>query len=233
MIIYTLLNSQKLLPWVRKLAKEGDKMYMYKYIIFDIDGTILDTELAGLTSLQRLLREELDKEFSFEELSFSLGIPGEVTLNKLGIKNVSEAFNKWYEYSRDYFHHVKVFDNIRETLEGLKSRGVSMGIVTSKTRGEFDKDIIPFGIDEYFKYIICADDTEKHKPNPEPILKFIELSKASKEECIYIGDTKYDSDCAFSADIDFALALWGAKSSKGIRAKYELKSPKEILELNS
>jgi haloacid dehalogenase superfamily, subfamily IA, variant 1 with third motif having Dx(3-4)D or Dx(3-4)E len=229
MIIYTLLNNQNLLL---ELAKEGDKMYMYKYIIFDIDGTILDTEFAGLASLQRLLREELDKEFSFEELSFSLGIPGEVTLNKLGIKNVSDAFNKWYRYSSDYFHHVKVFDDIRETLEELKSRGVSMGIVTSKTRSEFDKDFIPFGIVKYFEYIICADDTDKHKPNPEPILKFIELSEASKQECIYIGDTKYDSDCAFSAGVDFALALWGAKSSKGIGAKYVLKGPREILELD-
>jgi HAD superfamily hydrolase (TIGR01549 family) len=204
---------------------------MYNHIIFDIDGTILDTELAVLSSLQRLLREELYKEFSFEELYFALGIPGMVTLSRFQLKDTDEAFHKWDKYLREYYHQVKIFDDIKEALEGLQARGVSMGIVTSKTRSEFEHDFIPFGIGEYFKYVICADDTEKHKPNPEPILKFIELSGANKKQCIYIGDTKYDRDCAFSAGIDFALALWGAKFSDGIEANYVLKTPKEILEL--
>ncbi len=61
---------------------------MYNYIIFDIDGTILDTEFAVLSSLQKLVSEELNKKYSFEELRFALGIPGEVTLSKLGITNL-------------------------------------------------------------------------------------------------------------------------------------------------
>ena len=64
---------------------------MYNCIIFDIDGTILDTEIAVLSSLQKLVFEELNKNFSFEELRFALGIPGEVTLNKLGITNISRV----------------------------------------------------------------------------------------------------------------------------------------------
>jgi phosphoglycolate phosphatase-like HAD superfamily hydrolase len=104
-------------------------------------------------------------------------------------------------------------------------------IVTSKTKEEFLNDFVPFGLINYFKLVVCADDTEKHKPNPEPILKFIELSGADKSKTIYIGDTKYDMDCAFGAGIDFALALWGAKSSIGINANYIFENPKQILEL--
>jgi phosphoglycolate phosphatase-like HAD superfamily hydrolase len=131
---------------------------MYKYIIFDIDGTVLDTETAVLSSLQKVVLEELNKSLSFDELKFTLGIPGEVTL-------------------------------------------------------------------------VCADDTEKHKPNPDPILKFLEVSGADKSKTIYIGDTKYDMQCALDAGIDFALALWGAKSSVGINANYILENPKQILQL--
>ena len=204
---------------------------MYNYIIFDIDGTILDTEIAVLSSLQKLVFEELNKNFSFEELRFALGIPGEVALNKLGITNLFESSEKWNRYLKEYFHNVKVFDEIKDTLVKLNEMGISTGIVTSKTKEEFITDFVPFGLTNYFKIVVCADDTERHKPNPEPILKFIELSGVDKSKTIYIGDTKYDMDCAFSAGIDFALALWGAKSSIGINANYIFQNPKQILEL--
>ena len=204
---------------------------MYNYIIFDVDGTLLDTEIAVLSSLQKLVSEELNKNYSFEELRFALGIPGEVALNKLGITNILECSEKWNVYLKEYFHHVKIFDEIRESLVKLNEMEVSIGIVTSKTKEEFLNDFVPFGLSNYFKLVVCADDTEKHKPNPEPLLKFIELSEVDKSETIYIGDTKYDLDCALGAGIDFALALWGAKSSIGIDANYILENPKQILEL--
>lgn len=204
---------------------------MYNYVIFDIDGTILDTEFAVLSSLQKLMFEELNKNFSFEELRFALGIPGEVTLNKLGIIDLHESNEKWNRYLKEYISHVKVFDDIKDTLVKLNEMGISVGIVTSKTKEEYINDFVPFGLTNYFKLVVCADDTEKHKPNPEPILKFIKLSGADKSKTIYIGDTKYDMECAFSAGIDFALALWGAKSSIGIKANYIFQKPKQILEL--
>ncbi|MPQ30538.1 HAD family hydrolase [Clostridium estertheticum] len=204
---------------------------MYNYIIFDVDGTLLDTEIAVLSSLQKLVSEELNENYSFEDLKFALGIPGEVALNKLGITNILECSEKWNVYLKEYFHHVKIFDDIKESLVKLNEMGVSIGIVTSKTKEEFLNDFVPFGLSNYFKLVVCADDTEKHKPNPEPLLKFIELSEVDKSKTIYIGDTKYDLDCALGAGIDFALALWGAKSSIGIDANYILENPKQILEL--
>lgn len=206
---------------------------MYKYIIFDIDGTILDTEMAVLSSLQKLLFEEFNKTFSFKELEFALGIPGEITLNKLGVANVSETGRKWNKYLKEYFHYIKVFDGIKDTLVKLNERGTGIGIVTSKTKEEFEADFVPFKLTNFFHTVICADDTEKHKPNPEPILKFIEKTGLDKGDYIYIGDTKYDMECAFSAGIDFALASWGSKTTDGISEKYILKSPKEILEFRS
>ncbi|MBU3174855.1 HAD family hydrolase [Clostridium estertheticum] len=204
---------------------------MYNYIIFDIDGTILDTEFAVLSSLQKLVFEELNKKFSFEDLRFALGIPGEVALNKLGITNLFQSNEKWNRYLKDYLNHVKVFDDIKDTLVKLSEIGISAGIVTSKTKVEYISDFVPFGLADYFKLVICADDTERHKPNADPILKFIELSGIDKSKTIYIRDTKYDMECASSAGIDFALALWGAKSSIGINANYILQNPKQILEL--
>lgn len=204
---------------------------MYNYIIFDVDGTLLDTEAAVLSSLQKLVFKELGKSLSFDDLKFALGIPGEVALKELGIIDVCDCNIKWNRYFKEYFHFVKVFDDIEDTLIGLHKMGVSLGIVTSKTREEFANDFGIFGLNDYFHIVVCADDTEKHKPDPEPILKFIELACKDKSKIIYIGDTEYDMKCASGSGIDFALALWGAKTSKGINAKYFLENPKEILEL--
>jgi HAD superfamily hydrolase (TIGR01549 family) len=204
---------------------------MYNYIIFDIDGTLLDTEFADLSSLQKLVLEELNRHMSFDELRFALGIPGEVTLQKLKISNISACIVKWNHYIHDNFNHVQVFDKIEETLAALSKIGISMGIVTSKTKEEYENDFVPFGMTQYFEFVVCADDTEKHKPNPEPILKLIEQAGIDKSKIIYIGDTKYDMECAYGAGIDFALALWGAKYSNGINANYVLEDPKQVLEL--
>jgi len=62
-------------------------------------------------------------------------------------------------------------------------------------------------------------------------LKFIEISEADKSKAIYISDNKHDRDCAVSAGIDFALALWSSKSSIGINVNYILENPKQIFEL--
>ncbi|NLK98781.1 MAG: HAD family hydrolase [Epulopiscium sp.] len=204
---------------------------MYNCIIFDIDGTLIDNETADLLSLQRVVYEELNKNLSLDELRFSLGIPSEISLRQLGINNVSEACNKWNKYFKEYFQHVKIFDGIKETLMKLNQMEILTGIVTSKTKEEFLNDFIPMGLNDYFKIVVCADDTEKHKPHPDPILHFLKQSGADKSKAIYIGDTKYDMECALGAGIDFALALWGAKSSTGINANYILDHPKQILEL--
>mgnify|MGYP000870994697 FL=1 len=204
---------------------------MYNCIIFDIDGTLLDNETAILLSLQRIVQEELNKNLSLDELRFSLGIPSEVSLRQLGINNILDSCIKWNKYFKEYTHHVKIFDGIKDTLIKLNEMKILTGIVTSKTREEFLNDFAVLDLNEYFKFVVCADDTEKHKPNPDPILHFLKQSGANKSKSIYIGDTKYDMECAFGAGVDFALALWGAKSSAGINANYFLEHPKQILEL--
>ena len=105
-----------------------------------------------------------------------------------------------------------------------------MGIVTSKTREEFKQDFSHFNISHYFKTIVCADDTQRHKPNAAPLLKYLEISKADCRQTLYIGDSKYDSMCAENAGIDFALAVWGSRQTS-IKADYFLKNPMDLLSL--
>ncbi len=184
----------------------------YTQIVFDVDGTLIDTEYAVLHSLQDTILEVTGKKVGLEELTFSLGITGSDGLTQLGVEDVTTALSIWEQKIALYKDYSKVFDTVVKLLNELTAKGCKLGIVTSKTRNEFANDFSVFGIDDYFSTIVCADDTNEHKPNAEPLLKYMELAKCRKEEVLYVGDSIYDMKCAMNANVDFALAGWGAKN---------------------
>lgn len=204
---------------------------MFNCIIFDVDGTLIDTEFMVKKALQKLLLEEIAQEPSWEELDFILGIPGEVTLNRLGIADTVRASRKWNEYMIEFKHHVNVYPGMEEALELLKSHQITTGLVTSKTQTELNTDFIPFGLMPYFDFYVSASDTQRHKPFPDPLLKFLEISELKADQTIYIGDTIYDQQAANAAGIPFGLALWGTKNPDTIEADYKLKTPLDVLSL--
>jgi len=204
---------------------------MYKYLIFDIDGTILDTEKPILKSLQQALKEE-GKYYPLEELKFALGIPGKAALKKLGIADVDRIDAKWSEIGRAYFHEITVYQGMETVLKKLSESHVKTGIVTSRTKQELMDDFEPFGLSPYFDCIISASDTERHKPHPEPLLACLSKLNAPCDEAVYIGDSIYDMQCAKNAGVAFGLAFWGAKTTEGLEsADFVLKEPKEIFNL--
>ena len=200
---------------------------MYKHIVFDVDGTLINTEYAVLHSLKDVLLEVTGKNYDVADLTFALGITGETTLKRLNIANVAFVNDLWNKYLDKYRDKVCVFDGIKELLNKLKPF-YGIGIVTSKTTTEFKNDFSYFGLDEYFNIIICADDTEKHKPNPEPLLKYMELSKTNNDDILYIGDSTYDMQCANSANVKFAFAKWGNKYQT-LNADFVLEKPSDLL----
>lgn len=200
---------------------------MYSCILFDIDGTLINTEQALIRSLQKVLHEETGKHFKEEDLYFALGIPGHRALNQLNVQNIEQVNEKWNGYLKEYAHLIDVFSNIDQVLQTLRKRNIIMGIVTSKTRQELWDDFAPFGLLPYFDRVICADDTTNHKPHPEPLLTILHLIGAASTETLYVGDTLYDREAAHGAGIDFALAGWGAKER--IEADLYLQSPDEII----
>lgn len=200
---------------------------MYKHIVFDVDGTLVNTEYAVLHSLQDTLKEVQNKNYQIEELEFVLGITGEAAIKQLGIANITETVDLWNKNLNSYKNSVMVFDGIKDLLQKL-SPDYKLGIVTSKTKAEFDEEVTPFGLNEYFGVIVCADDTKEHKPNPEPLIKYMELANAKPAETLYIGDSIYDMQCAKSSGVDYAFAKWGNRR-QNIEAKYVLLNPLDLL----
>ena len=84
---------------------------------------------------------------------------------------------------------INIFPDIEVVLKSLLSSGYKLGIVTSKTKDEFIQDFEKLEINTYFDIVVCADDTEKHKPFPDPLIKYMELSKVEKNHNLYVYNT--------------------------------------------
>ena len=205
---------------------------MYRHYVFDIDGTLMDSEAAALPSLQRAARELSGREFSLDHLYGLFGLSAEDTMARLGIGDVKAGRALWIKYIGEYRHLMKLYDGIVPTLEALKARGACLGIITSKFLDEYERDFLPMGVSHLFDTVITASDSADHKPKPGPMLAYLAKSGARPEQVVYIGDTPFDMDCGRGAGVAHALALWGRRGDDpAIEADFRLETPAQILEL--
>ena len=106
----------------------------YKYIVFDLDGTLLDTERAILPSLRDTLEELTGRHYEEQALTFALGITGADALERLGVDDAPAALSLENEKMHRYDNSVSLFDGVAGALKKLREQGLVLGIVTSKTR---------------------------------------------------------------------------------------------------
>lgn len=204
-------------------------MKKYKHIVFDVDGTLLDSEMSTIIALQSALRELRNEEASYEKLAFTYGIPGVVGLSRLGFDKPEEALLVWNKYIFENKWMIDWFKGTKEVLVELKKQGYALGVVTSRNAIELEMDASRYGFNEFFDIFIKSDDTSRHKPYGDPLLKYLEVAGISPKEALYIGDTEYDYLCSKAANVDFIHAKWG--SHVNLDDVAIANAPSELLEI--
>lgn len=204
-------------------------MRKYKCIIFDLDGTVLNTERMNLIPLQKLIKEELGLEINYNDLLKYKAYAGRKTLEELGFRDIEKSYSKWVKYVNEFEEKAILYDGFHEVFKTLNDRNVICGVVSSKTREQYEIDFVSKGLDKYIECKVLADDTERHKPHPDPLLKLTEILDINPKDCMYIGDTIFDFKATKAAGMDFGIAIWGADTLDGIKADFNFKEPKDIL----
>jgi HAD superfamily hydrolase (TIGR01549 family) len=207
---------------------------MFSTILFDIDGTIIDTESVIVSSLQEALSQITGREYAHNDLRFILGIPSAEALARLDLPADQTAQVKalWPKILATKQRQVTVFATMRRTLAHLQHRGVQLGIITSKSDSELENEFTWFGLNEYFDVIITAQDGVASKPAPDPINLAVKELHADKSTTMYLGDSYYDMQSAKAAGVSFGLATWGAFDLSRFKdADYMLTRPEGLLDL--
>lgn len=208
----------------------------YKHIVFDVDGTLLDTAECILYSLQQALKTVIGSSPEIGELTHVLRRTTAANMEYLGITDKDQADKTtalWVANEDKYSYMMRPFDGIPELLDKLKNSGCQLGIVTSRTHEELELVLAPQPIRSYFPVAICSDDTAEHKPSPAPLLKYMEQTGAKSGEILYIGDSSTDGMCASAAGTHFALAVWGSQDDAHVTAEYYPESPAQLAEFIS
>lgn len=209
---------------------------LYKLIIFDVDGTIVNTDLMlietyrTLYSLYRKDKHDIDDNII---KTFS-GPPIKDTL-KREFPNENQDFmlKEYRKYSRpNYEKYVKTFEECKKVLLLLKKDGVKLAIATSKMHDATLYTLKLVDLENIFDLIIASDDVVDSKPNPECVNKIVTYFKSiKKEDVLFVGDTIYDVKCANNAHVDCAIMKFMERNiSNDAVIKYSFKSFKELYE---
>lgn len=206
-------------------------MKKYEAIIYDIDGTVLDTLKMNMIPLMKIIEEETGKKVTYEEVLHFAPYPGMKVMEELGVEDKEKTYARWVKYVNEYEEGALPYPGMKETLDAFQGK-IIQAVVSAKTRKQYQIDMVDKGLAHYMQVAILADDTTKHKPDPEPILKCLEMLKIDKDKVIYIGDALSDYKAANNAGVDFGFATWGSFTNEGIdNPTYVFNQPTDILQL--
>ena len=189
-------------------------MSKIKTILFDLDGTLIDT--VGI--ILDTFREAFDKflphvEISDQEMTSFLG---QTLFQTFGFytdeEHVKEIIKFYREVSNEKIEQgLKAYPNARETLAYFKKKNLQVGIVTSKMREVATTHLKMTHLFEYTDGLIGYEDVTEHKPYPEPILKALTLFNAKNTSTIYIGDHENDMIAAKKAGVMTCAVTYSAR----------------------
>jgi len=189
--------------------------------LFDFDGTLVDTTEMIHQSMRHAASSVLGRDdIPRETLLANVGQPLPRQMEIIDAEKAElllEAYRSHHEEHHDAL--IGEFPGVEESLSRLRSVGTKVAVVTSKRRLSVEMALENFpGLRDVVDRFVTLEDTTQHKPNPEPLLRGLELlGGIPKESAAYIGDSPFDVEAAKAARLTSVAVSWGAFSEDRLR----------------
>lgn len=186
-------------------------MKIYDTYLFDADGTLFDTVDMICACFQYVAGKYCGKPLIREKIVRGIGLPlAEQIAHHLGdAADHAVIADDYRDYQMTILEDsVSLFPHVLETLQALKESGKQLGIVTSRKRPSLDLMLETTRTTGLFDVLVTPEDTERHKPHAEPVLKAMTLLGAAKTRTVFTGDALYDIESGAGAGIDTVFVNW-------------------------
>lgn len=206
---------------VNTLASGAPRLTALEAVLFDLDGTVVDTIPHILASFRHATADVFGRALPDAELMHHVGVP---LARQMRYFTDDEAVAERLLSSYREFNHrthdemARLYPNTRTALDALRSAGLPMAIVTSKSRNMALRAIELFDLSAYFPVVVSADDTTSHKPDPLPVLQGMALLGVDPAHAVYVGDSPADIESGRAAGAATVGATWGVASRERLEA---------------
>ncbi|MGG2052861.1 pyrophosphatase PpaX [Lysinibacillus pakistanensis] len=208
---------------------------MIKALLFDFDGTLLNTNDLIIQTFMHVLNERFPGQYSPKDCLKFLGPSLKQTMSDIAPGEEDAMIAKYRKYNE--LHHdelVTQYPDVVPTLEQLKAMGLKLAIVSTKRNGMIDRGLSVLGANHLFDVRIGTDDVKNVKPDPEPVLLALERLGVNKEEAIMIGDNSHDIEAGHNAGIRAAGVAWAFKGPEYLqqfKPEYMLNHMTDLLDI--
>lgn len=189
-----------------------------KALLFDFDGTLLNTNELIIQTFLHVLDEIFPGQYEYEDCLAFIGPSLKQTFDKITPGESEQMVAKYREWNAA--HHdelVTEYDGVKETLTELHAMGIRLVIVSTKMHATVIKGLDILGVTHLFEHVIGSDDVSHVKPHPEPVLKALELLQLEKEDVMMIGDNSHDIEGGQNAGVRTAGVAWSIKGEEFLR----------------
>jgi pyrophosphatase PpaX len=200
----------------------------FPVVLFDLDGTVIDSGAIILASMRHATKEVLGAEPPDELLMAAVGGPGlEAQMHALAPDHAEELVRVYRAHNEPLHDDLVCCAGIEDVLVRLKDEGRRLGIVTAKRRVtvELAFNVVP--IEHLFDTVVGGDETARHKPHPEPLLLAARRLDADPKEVAYVGDSPFDIRAAKTARMHAVAVTWGGIHE---RTKLEAEEPDAVVD---
>ena len=186
-------------------------------ILFDLDGTLIDTNELIIASFTHTLEKFGDRPYTREEILNFIGPPLVDSLGLVNSNKIDEMVAAYREHNyANHDKYVKAYPEVVETMKALKEKSYKLAIVTTKIHHTAELGLKIAGMEGIFDVIIGLDDVENAKPHPEPVLSAIDQLKANPMTTLMVGDNYHDIEAGQNAGVQTAGVAWAIKGRESL-----------------